>query len=381
MKNNRKSIFNNAKRLVVKVGSNVLTEDHGLNLKAIRSISRQICRLIDSGLEVILISSGAMASGVKKIGLDKRPDEIPKRQAIAAVGQTGLIMEYEKAFARYHKKVAQILLTGDDLNNRRRYLNARNTLCMLLSWQVVPIINENDTVMIEEIQFGDNDNLAAMITLLMDADILVNLTDIDGLYTKNPRKYPDAELIPLVSTIRENIVKVASDIPGPLGTGGMLSKINAARKVTASGIPMVIANGGKPDILIKLFSGKEIGTFFVSKKKKLKSRKCWIAFTLKPKGAIRIDDGAALAILNRGKSLLPSGIVHVEGEFNVGAPVEFKNGDNETLGTGLVNYSSADIRKIMGFKSSQIKKILGHKPYDDVIHRDNLAITSECHNS
>jgi len=381
MKNNRKSIFNNAKRLVVKVGSNVLTEDHGLNLKAIRSISRQICRLIDSGLEVILISSGAMASGVKKVGLDKRPDEIPKRQAIAAVGQAGLIMEYEKAFARYHKKVAQILLTGDDLNNRIRYLNARNTLCMLLSWQVVPIINENDTVMIEEIQFGDNDNLAAMITLLMDADILVNLTDIDGLYTKNPRKYPDAELIPLVSTIRENIVKVAGDIPGPLGTGGMLSKINAARKVTASGIPMVIANGGKPDILIKLFSGKEIGTFFVSKKKKLKSRKCWIAFTLKPKGAIRIDDGAAAAILNRGKSLLPSGIVHVEGEFNVGAPVEFKNSDNETLGTGLVNYNSADIRKIMGFKSSQIKKILGHKPYDDVIHRDNLAITSEYHNS
>jgi len=380
MKNNRKSIFNNAKRLVVKVGSNVLTEDHGLNLKAIRSISRQICRLIDSGLEVILISSGAMASGVKKVGLDKRPDEIPKRQAIAAVGQAGLIMEYEKAFARYHKKVAQILLTGDDLNNRRRYLNARNTLCMLLSWKVVPIINENDTVMIDEIQFGDNDNLAAMITLLMDADILVNLTDIDGLYTKNPRKYPDAELIPLVSTIRENIVKVAGDIPGPLGTGGMLSKINAARKVTASGIPMVIANGGKPDILLKLFSGKEIGTFFVSKKKKLKSRKCWIAFTLKPKGAIRIDDGAAAAILNRGKSLLPSGIVHVEGEFNVGAPVEFKNGDNETLGTGLVNYSSDDIRKIMGLKSSQIKKILGHKPYDDVIHRDNLAITSEYHN-
>jgi glutamate 5-kinase len=380
MKNNRKSIFNNAKRLVVKVGSNVLTEDHGLNLKAIRSISRQICRLIDSGLEVILISSGAMASGVKKIGLDKRPDEIPKRQAIAAVGQAGLIMEYEKAFARYHKKVAQILLTGDDLNNRRRYLNARNTLFILLSWQVVPIINENDTVMIDEIQFGDNDNLAAMITLLMDADILVNLTDIDGLYTKNPRKYPDAELIPLVSTIRENIVKVAGDIPGPLGTGGMLSKIHAARKVTASGIPMVIANGGKPDILLKLFSGKEIGTFFVSKKKKLKSRKCWIAFTLKPKGAISIDDGAAAAILNRGKSLLPSGIVHVEGEFDVGAPVEFKNGVNETLGTGLVNYSSADIRKIMGLKSSQIKKILGNKPYDDVIHRDNLAITSEYHN-
>ena len=378
MNEKRASIFYNARRVVVKVGSNVLTEDHGLNLKAIRSISRQICRLIDGGIEIILISSGAMASGIRKIGLDKRPDEIPKRQAIAAVGQAGLIMEYEKAFARYHKKVAQILLTGDDLNNRKRYLNARNTLCMLLSWQVVPIINENDTVMIEEIQFGDNDNLAAMITLLMDADILVNLTDIDGLYTKDPRTNSDADFIPMVSTIGEDIKKIAGDIPGALGTGGMLSKINAAKKVTAAGVPMVIANGGRPDVLKKLFSGKDVGTFFTPKKKKLKSRKCWIAFTLKPKGVIRIDDGAAAAILNRGKSLLPSGIVGVEGEFSVGAPVEFRKTDDETLGTGLVNYSSTDIRKIMGLKSSQIKNCLGHKPYDDVIHRDNLAVTAEC---
>ena len=378
MNEKRASIFNGAKRVVVKIGSNVLTEDNGLNLKAIRSISRQICRLIDGGIETILVSSGAMASGIRKVGLDKRPDEIPKRQAIAAVGQAGLIMEYEKAFARYHKKVAQILLTGDDLNNRKRYLNARNTLCMLLSWQVVPIINENDTVMIEEIQFGDNDNLAAMITLLMDADILVNLTDIDGLYTKDPRTNSDADFISLVSTIGEDIKKIASDIPGALGTGGMLSKINAAKKVTSAGIPMVIANGGRQDVLIKLFSGKDIGTFFAPKKKKLKSRKCWIAFTLKPKGVIKIDDGAAEAILNRGKSLLPSGIVEVEGEFSVGDPVEFKKIDDETLGSGLVNYSSTDIRKIMGLKSSQIKSRLGHKPYDDVIHRDNLAVTAEC---
>ncbi len=378
MNEKRASIFNGAKRVVVKIGSNVLTEDNGLNLKAIRSISRQICRLIDGGIETILVSSGAMASGIRKVGLDKRPDEIPKRQAIAAVGQAGLIMEYEKAFARYHKKVAQILLTGDDLNNRKRYLNARNTLCMLLSWQVVPIINENDTVMTEEIQFGDNDNLAAMITLLMDADILVNLTDIDGLYTKDPRTNPDADFISLVSTIGEDIKKIASDIPGALGTGGMLSKINAAKKVTSAGIPMLIANGGRQDVLIKLFSGKDIGTFFAPKKKKLKSRKCWIAFTLKPKGVIKIDDGAAEAILNRGKSLLPSGIVEVEGEFSVGDPVEFKKTDDETLGSGLVNYSSTDIRKIMGLKSSQIKSRLGHKPYDDVIHRDNLAVTAEC---
>lgn len=374
----RASIFYRAKRVVVKVGSNVLTEDHGLNLKAIRSISRQICRLIDDGIEIILVSSGAMASGIRKVGFDKRPDEIPMRQAIAAVGQAGLIMEYEKAFGRYHKQVAQILLTGDDLNNRKRYLNARNTLSMLLSWQVVPIINENDTVMIEEIQFGDNDNLAAMITLLMDADILVNLTDIDGLFTKDPRTNPDADFIPRVATIGEDIKKIAGDIPGALGTGGMLSKINAAKKVTSAGIPMVIANGGKADILKTLFSGKNVGTFFIPKTKKLKSRKCWIAFTLKPKGVIRIDDGAADAILNKGKSLLPSGIVDVEGEFNVGAPVEFRKTDNETLGSGLVNYSSTDIRKIMGLKSSQIKHRLGHKPFDDVIHRDNLAVTAEC---
>jgi glutamate 5-kinase len=377
MNENRASIIYNVKRVVVKVGSNVLTEDHGLNLRAIRSISRQICRLIDDGIEIILVSSGAMASGLKKVGLEKRPDEIPKRQAIAAVGQAGLIMAYEKAFVRYHKKVAQILLTGDDLNNRKRYLNARNTLRMLLSWQVVPIINENDTVMTEEIQFGDNDNLAAMITLLMDADILVNLTDIEGLYTKDPRTSPDADFIPLVSTIGEDIKKIAGDIPGALGTGGMLSKINAAKKVTAAGIPMVIANGGRPDVLKKLFSGKDVGTFFTPKKKKLKSRKCWIAFTLKPKGVIRIDDGAAEAIVNRGKSLLPSGIVGVEGEFSVGAPVEFRKTDDEILGTGLVNYSSTDIRKIMGLKSNQIKNCLGQKPYDDVIHRDNLAVTAE----
>ncbi|UCD90793.1 MAG: glutamate 5-kinase [Desulfobacterales bacterium] len=374
----RKSIFASARRIVVKVGSNVLTEDHGLKLTSVRSISRQICHLIDSGLEVILVTSGAMASGVKKVGLDKRPEEIPKRQAVAAVGQAGLILEYEKAFSKHQRKVAQILLTGDDLNNRKRYLNARNTLNTLLTWQVVPVVNENDTVMTEEIKFGDNDNLAAMITLLMDADILINLTDIDGLYTKDPRTHPDAKMIPIVSAIRKDIKKYASDIPGPLGTGGMLGKVNAAQKVTSAGIPMVIANGNKPNILKKLFLGNDVGTFFVPKKERLKSRKCWIAFTIKPKGIIHIDDGAARAILNRGKSLLPSGIVSVEGEFSTGDPVAFRTCDNEPLGTGLVNYSATDIRKIMGLKSNQIKSRLGYKPYDYVIHRDNLAITHEC---
>ncbi|MBW2428924.1 MAG: glutamate 5-kinase [Deltaproteobacteria bacterium] len=374
---NSKLNFDGAKRVVVKVGSNVLTEDNGLNLKAIRSITRQVGKLIESGLEVILVSSGAMASGVKKIGLAARPDELPKRQAVAAVGQAGLMMEYEKAFGRHNLKVAQILLTSEDLSNRKRYLNARNTLNMLLSWQVVPIVNENDTVWVEEIKLGDNDNLAAMITLLMDADILINLTDIDGLFTRDPRVYPDAELIATVTRITKNTEKFAGNIPGALGTGGMISKIKAAKKVNSAGVPMVIAKGDKPNILLKLFAGQKHGTVFLPQKQKLTSRKCWIAYSLKPRGIIKIDEGAEKAILKKGKSLLPSGIIAVNNDFGVGAAVEFQNQRDESLGIGLVNYSSSDIQKIKGLKSNRIEQVLGHKSYDEVIHRDNLAITAE----
>jgi len=375
MQRDRKTYFDAARRVIVKVGSGVLTGEDGLNIRIIRSLSRQISKLIDQGLEVILVSSGAMASGMRKIGLDRRPDEIPRRQAVAAVGQAGLIREYEKAFARYHKKVAQILLTGDGLSIRKRYLNARNTLLTLLDWQVIPIINENDTVSVEEIKFGDNDNLAAVISLLMHADILINLTNIAGLFNKDPRSHTDAELIRVVSAINRSIEKYASHIPGTLGTGGMTSKISSARKVTSAGIPMVIASGEEPNILLKLFSGKEFGTFFSPKKDRLPSRKCWIGYTAKPRGVIRIDEGAAAAVVNKGKSLLPSGVIDVEGEFDVGAPVEFKKTDDKSLGTGLVNYSSADIRKIMGLRSHQIIDRLGYKPYDEVIHRDNLVVT------
>ncbi len=377
MKDDDKSIAS-SRRVVVKIGSNVLTGDHGLNLKAIGSLSRQISLLMDKGTEVILVSSGAMASGLRKIGLQKRPDEIPKRQAVAAVGQAGLIMEYEKTFEKFDKKVAQILLTSEDLSNRKRYLNARNTIYTLLSWKIVPIINENDTVAVEEIKFGDNDNLAAMIAILMDADVLVTLTDIEGLYTKDPRNNPDAELIPVVNTIKKSIEKMAGSIPGSLGTGGMLTKIKAAKKVTSAGIPMVIARGEKPGILTRLFEGEEHGTFFIPGKERLSRKKCWIAFSLKPQGTVVIDDGAASAIVEKGKSLLPGGITDVTGEFGEGSPVEFSNAKNEVLGVGLVNYSASDIKKIMGLKTNRIKEKLGHKPYDEVIHRDNLALTGKC---
>ena len=373
----RDKCFKNASRTVIKVGSNVLTENLGLNIRAIRRITTQICELVDEGREIILVSSGAMAAGMRKLNLSKRPTEIPQRQAIAAVGQAGLIEEYEKAFDFFDKKVAQILLTGDDLANRKRFLNARNTINTLLSWKVTPVINENDTVAIEEIKFGDNDNLSAMITLMMDADLLINITDINGLYNKDPRRNKDAELIQEVSTINKTLESYASSIPGALGTGGMMSKIKAAKKVVSAGIPMVIVKE-KPDILKNIFKGKNEGTFFVPKTDKMASRKCWIAFTLKPKGILTIDSGAAKAILKNGKSLLPVGILDVQGNFSTGDPVSFELEKGLSLGSGLVNYSMNDIKKIKGLHSHEINDLLGHQPYDEVIHRDNMVIFEEC---
>jgi glutamate 5-kinase len=314
---------------------------------------------------------------MKKMGFARRPEAIPKRQAISAIGQAGLIRAWEKTFDRCNHQVAQILLTSEDLTSRKRYLNARNTMNTLLEWGVVPIINENDTIMVEEIKLGDNDNLAAMIALLLDADILINLTDIDGLYDKDPRVYPDARLIPRVATYNKNIEKYAGDIPGALGRGGMLSKIKAARKVTASGIPMVIAQGYRPDILVRIVAGEPQGTYFVPKSHKLNRKKCWIGYTVNPQGTLHVDGGAARALLENGKSLLPSGIFAVDGRFPVGAAVAVVTGDNHLIGNGLVNYNADEIRTIMGLKTGQIKVRLGQKTYDEVIHRDNLVITED----
>lgn len=373
---NRRLHFERARRVVVKIGSNVLTAADGLNLPVLRRIARQVSRLMDEGREIILVSSGAMASGIRKVGLARRPDALPQRQAVAAVGQAGLILEYERAFERHGRLAAQVLLTAEDLANRKRYLNARNTLNTLLGWKIVPVVNENDTVSVEEIKLGDNDNLAAMITLLMDAGLLVVLSDIEGLYDKDPRAHPDAQLIPVVREVTRATEQAAGRMPGPFGTGGMTSKINAARKVNAAGVPMVIARGETPDILLKLFRGEEHGTYFVPGPAKLASRKSWIAFSLKPKGAIAIDAGARAAVVDRGKSLLPSGITDVQGEFSVGAAVELRGPDGEPLGVGLVNYAAAEIRRIMGLKSRHIAQVLGAKPYDEVVHRDNLVVTA-----
>ncbi|MBF0301739.1 MAG: glutamate 5-kinase [Desulfamplus sp.] len=371
----RSTIFKHTKRVVVKIGSGVLTRNHGLNTDIIENTSNQIHKLRQNGTEVIIISSGAIASGVKKIGLEKRPDGIPARQAAAAVGQAGLILAWEHAFAKFDSKVAQLLLTREDLSHRRRYLNARNTLNQLLAWNIIPIINENDTVVFEEIKLGDNDNLAAMITLLMDADIMINLTDIDGLYDKDPRVHTDAKLLSSVRTITSDMEDAAGGIPGNLGTGGMLSKVKAAKKLSRAGIPMIIAGGLNPDIITDIVAGKDKGTLFIPGSKHLNSRKCWIAFNLKSQGSIIVDKGAENALVKNGKSLLSIGITNVVDDFCMGSPVDICNANGAIIGRGLVNYPSSDIRKIMGLKSDKILQVLGSKPFDDVIHRDNLVIT------
>lgn len=370
-------IIPNVKRLVVKVGSGVLTQDLGLNLDIISSLARQISAQMDQKREVILVSSGAVASGVKKIGLAKRPEKMPEKQAAAAIGQAGLILEYEKVFALHGKKVAQILLTDDDLSNRKRFLNARNTLNTLLSWGVLPIINENDTVAVEEIKFGDNDSLSARVALLLEADLLVNLTDIDGLYDKDPRKHSDAQRIKILTRIGKHVEEWASGIPGAVGTGGMLTKIKAARKMTAAGVPMIIASGKDNSILEDLLAGKDKGTFFAPNNQRWASRKSWIAFNAKPAGILIVDDGARDALLNRGTSLLPSGICRVQGEFKVGSPVELRGLNDTVIGMGLVNYSSVEIDIIKGLKTHHIVERLGYKEYDEVIHRDNFAVTGD----
>jgi glutamate 5-kinase len=373
-KSERHSYLQNINRLVIKLGSNILTTNQGLNVTVIRHLAMQVHQLIEKGKQITIVSSGAMAAGMRKLNLASRPSEIPLKQAIAAIGQAGLIQEYEKAFEFFDHKVAQVLLTRTDLSNRTRYLNARNTIRALLDWNVTPIINENDTVAIEEIKFGDNDQLSAMIALMLNADLLINLTDIDGLFDKDPRKHDDAVLIPMVSSFTRDLENCASGIPGTLGTGGMLTKIKAAQKVTTAGIPMVIAKASM-DVLNQLLDCQNVGTFFVPKNQKMKNRKCWIAFSKKTRGYIQIDDGARNAILKKGTSLLPIGVIGVKGKFSIGDAISVETQSGQDIATGLTNYSSEDIQLIMRKKSHEIEQILGEKPYDEIIHRDNMVIT------
>jgi len=371
----RKKIVDSVKRVVIKIGSGALTTKEGLSLDVINALSKDISHLMEkNGLEIILISSGAIASGIKKMGYSQRPQSISQQQAAAAVGQSTLMLAYEEAFKTYDKKVAQILVTRDDLTNRKRYLNTRNTLFTLLHWKVIPIINENDTVVVDEIKFGDNDNLSAMIANLAAANLVINLTNIDGFFDDDPRVNKDAHRISVVEKVTSKIEKTASSIPGSLGKGGMESKIKAARHVAMCGIPTIIANGTKKNIIRDIFEGREEGTLFLPQSIPMKSRKHWIAFAKSPKGKIMVDRGAENALIRKGKSLLPSGVIAVYGRFIMGNSVIVMNQQKRSLAVGLVNYQSADVEKIMGLKTSEIEEILGYKHYDEIIHKDNLVL-------
>ena len=363
-------------RLVIKIGSGLIRDPAGeLREDAVRHIVHQVAALRQQGIDVILVSSGAVALGLPILAQPQGPKAIAHQQAAAAIGQSHLIRTYEHLFRAFGQQVAQILLTHDDMRARVRYLNARNTILTLLRYGIIPIINENDTVAVDEIRFGDNDQLSAMVCNLVDAHTLIILTDIDGLYSMDPRLHPEAELIPVVERLNARIEALAGHTTHRTGRGGMYSKIQAAKTAGANGIHTYIANGLKPDTIRRLSAGDEVGThIYPSPLGKLSSRKRWIGFALKSKGSIVVDDGAKRALTVSGKSLLPSGIVAVSGAFRFGDAVDCMDTTTTRFAQGLVNFSSKELQAIMGQHTSRIEEILGQKTYDEVIHRDNLVL-------
>ncbi len=373
----RRETIAHVKKILIKIGSAVLTGAEGLDLKIIDALVEEMSQLAHQGYFIVLVTSGAIASGKHRLNIKGSLKSIPEKQAAAAIGQGRLMRVYSKAFEKKGLYVAQILLTLSDLTDRQRYLNIRNTLSTLMEWGVIPIINENDSVAVDEIKFGDNDNLAAMIANIVEADIFINLTNTAGLYDCNPAESKKAKLIGLVREIDDEIEAAASAETSSVGTGGMKSKIIAAKKVTAIGIPCIIAPGKRKNVLTDIITGKDTGTLFLPLADRLNSKKYWIAFTLRSRGRLVIDEGAKKALLDKGKSLLPSGVIDVEGDFDPGDPVSCVDQEGTALAKGLVNFSSAEIRKIMGLKTSQINQVLGRKDYDEIIHRDNLVITKQ----
>lgn len=364
-----------AKRLVVKVGSAVLSKGEiALHQATLERICRELVRLREEGYQVVLVSSGAILTGMSQLGLTERPRSIPLKQAAAAVGQSLLMRHYEEAFAPYGQKLGQLLLTQDDFRSRHRYLNARNTLFTLLHMGVLPVINENDTVAVEEIRFGDNDHLSALVATLLGADLLIILTDLDGLYTTDPRRDPNAKLVQEVPR-RSTMLHFWADESGTgLGTGGMATKVEAARRAAASGIPTVIANGLVEGILERIVRGEAVGTIFQASASRMRSRKRWLAFATERKGRIMVDAGAKEALIRHGKSLLPSGVVSVDGKFEGGDVISLCDIDGIEFARGVAGYDAAQVEQIKGIRSNQIENALGVKPFDEVVHRDSLVI-------
>ncbi|HXG53236.1 MAG TPA: glutamate 5-kinase [candidate division Zixibacteria bacterium] len=371
----KRRILRRARRVVVKIGSQILSSLEGIEEARLKELVRELARLHDHGKELVVVSSGAVAAGMTSLGRREGPRTIPEKQALAAVGQIKLMALYESYFSRFGKRVAQVLLTREDLANRQRYLNAKHTFQMLLESEIVPIVNENDTVAVDEMKFGDNDRLSSLVATLLQADLLVILSDVDGVYDRDPRLHADAALIPLVENIKTAKGLVKGRSRGILGTGGIVTKIRAAETAAAAGIPTVIASGLRVGVLGRIFDEKqEVGTLILPEGSRMTNRKHWIAYNLKPAGDLVVDAGARDALVHKNKSLLPSGLREIRGTFGAGECVRCVDAQGREFARGLVNYTAQELNQIKGLHTSEIEKVLGYKAYDEVIHRDDLVV-------
>ncbi len=370
-----KSILGSRKKIVLKIGTTLLADKvQGVNTGRIAALSASVTRLKSLGYQVVIVSSGAIGAGIGALHLSERPRTIPEKQAAAAIGQPILMEAYERAFRQQHCTIAQILLTKDDFVNRPRYLNIKNTFTALFQKDVVPIINENDSVSVEEIKLGDNDNLSALVSNLIEAGLLIILSDVDGLYSDDPSKNPDATLIPVVEKISPQIERLAKGKRSEMSTGGMVTKLEAAKKCTSSGIAVIITNGARPGVIEEIVSGHPAGTLFLPQSTELTVRKKWIGFVSDSKGAVVVDEGARGAVLRRQKSLLPSGVVEIRGEFKVRDTISVVDLSGNEIARGVSSYSSAELNKVMGKRTEEILKILS-RDGTEVIHRNNLVLT------
>lgn len=371
----RQEVITQSPSVVIKVGTNVLaSEDGRIDHVRLQALCDQVQRIHQTGRKVTLVSSGAIGAGIGRLGLGQRPVDLPHLQACAAVGQCFLMRAYEECLSKHGIRTAQILLTAGDFDNRTRYLNARNTILTLLEWNCLPIINENDTVSIAEIRFGDNDKLAAMVTNLLQAPLLILLTVVDGLYSADPRTDPTAKLVTTVPHLDHEILDMAGSSRSTLGTGGMRSKLRAARVATAAGESVIMANGSTPGILDAIFAGEPVGTLFLPHGSSMPAWKRWLGYTAQPKGHLVVDAGARDAVQHKGRSLLPIGVVRVDGEFGKGDVVVLCDSHGTEFARGLCNYSAADASRICGLRTEQINGVLGDLPYEEIIHRDNLVV-------
>ncbi len=369
------SILKQARRIIIKVGSSLVTnQEQGLDHVTLTCLAAQIAKLKQDKKEVVLVSSGAIAEGMQRLNWKKRPHALHKLQAAAAVGQMGLIQAYESCFREHKLQTAQLLITHEDLSNRKRYLNARSTLTTLLSMNVVPIINENDSVATDEIRFGDNDTLAALITNLIEADVLVILTDQAGLFTADPRIDAQARLLNVAMVEDPTIEIMAGGVGSTIGRGGMLTKINAAKRAARSGAHTIIASGHEENVLVRLAQGEAIGTQLLTKTMKLAARKQWLADHLQTQGKITLDVGAVRALTVEGKSLLPIGVINTNGDYERGEVVNCIDLEGREIARGLINYSATETKKISRCPSSQIESILGYVDQPELIHRNNLVL-------